>query len=188
MIGGTAMGAPETPNPVPLFVCHANCCRSVMAEYLYRSLGGRALSAGVVEGPELNDRAGAMLRCWGIDASGHRPQRITRALCESADAVFVMGPLYLAQLLAEHGWDMAGKCFLFADPFRLPDGFQAGEFLVRDPSWDMQPPEELIREFAWFRERVAEIRASLEPAGTTSGRLVPASRYLAALERMASDR
>jgi protein-tyrosine-phosphatase len=34
--------------PVPLFVCYANCCRSVLAKYLYESLfpGSRALSAG----------------------------------------------------------------------------------------------------------------------------------------------
>jgi protein-tyrosine-phosphatase len=185
------MDALDTPNPrvpVPLFVCHANCCRSVMAEYLYRNLGGRALSAGVVAGPELNDRADAMLRRWGIDATGHRPQRTTRELCESADAIFVMGPLYLAQVLAEHGWDLAGKSYLFADPFRVPDGFAAGEFLVRDPSWDMQPPEQLTREYAWFRERVAEIRASLGAAGPPPGRLVPASRYRGALEEMVRDR
>jgi hypothetical protein len=170
--------------PVPLFVCHANCCRSVMAEYLYRSLGSVALSAGVEVGAELNDRAAGMLRCWGIDATEHRPKRVTREMCEDAGAIFVMGPSYLARLLGEHGWDLAWKCYLFADPFSVPDGFAAGEFLVHDPSFDMRPPEELIREFAWFRRRVAEIQANLEEEGPESKRLVPATRYSGLLEDM----
>jgi hypothetical protein len=147
-----------------------------MAEYLYRSLGATAHSAGVEVGDELNDRAAGMLRCWGIDATGHRPRRLTRELCDAAGAIFAMGPVYLARLLAEHGWDLAGKSGLFADPFSLPAGFAAGEYLVRDPSFDPGPYEELAREYAWFPARVAEIRSSLEGAGRRS--LVPASRYL----------
>ena len=97
-----------------------------MAEYLYRSLGGMALSAGVEVGDELNDRAAGMLRCWGIDATGHRPRRLTRELCDAAGAIFAMGPLYLGRLLAEHGWDLAGKCYLFADPFSRPGRVRGG--------------------------------------------------------------
>jgi hypothetical protein len=155
-----------------------------MAEYLYRSLGGMALSAGVEVGAELNDRAAGLLRCWGIDATGHRPRRLNRELCEAADAIFAMGPSYLARTLAKHGWDLAGKIYLFADPFSLPAGFAAGEFLVRDPSFDARPTEELIREFAWFRRRVAEIQAALEEGSAERNRLVPASRYLGPLEEM----
>jgi Low molecular weight phosphotyrosine protein phosphatase len=170
--------------PVPLFVCHANCCRSVIAEYLYQSLGSMALSAGVEVGDELNDRAAGMLRCWGIDATGHRPRQLTRELCQAAGSIFVMGPLYLGRLLGEHGWDLAGKCYLFADPFTVPAGFAAGEFLVRDPSFDMRSPEELTREFAWFQRRVGEIRAALEEGGADGSRLVPASRYLPLLDAL----
>lgn len=38
--------------PVPLFVCHANCSRSVLASYLYRDLcpGAPVLSAGLERG------------------------------------------------------------------------------------------------------------------------------------------
>ena len=59
----------------PLFVCHANCCRSVLACYLYRHLCHEAptLSAGLEAGERINDRAERMLREWGIDASAHRP-------------------------------------------------------------------------------------------------------------------
>ena len=47
----------------PLFVCHANCCRSVLARYLYEHLcaGAPALGAGVAAGDVINDRAERML-------------------------------------------------------------------------------------------------------------------------------
>jgi protein-tyrosine-phosphatase len=166
--------------PVPLFVCHANCCRSVLAQYLYENLSGAsyALSAGIEVGDEINDRAAAMLRGWGIDASGHQPRAITRSLCDRADGIFLMGPEYLRQLLARHGTDLAGKAYLFADPFSLPASFQDGEYLVFDPSFDTRPVAALMEEFAWFRERVVQIHAALLGKGPP---LVPAVRYLALL-------
>jgi protein-tyrosine-phosphatase len=163
--------------PVPLFVCHANCCRSVLAQYLYEHLcpGTMALSAGVSCGDEINDRAAAMLRAWGIDAGGHRPRQIDRSLCDRADAIFVMGPEYLRRLLREHGPDLAGKTYLFADPFRVPASLHDGEYLVFDPSFDHRAVEELVREFGWFRDRVVQIHQAL-----VQGRpgLVAAARYI----------
>lgn len=43
----------------PLFVCHANCCRSVLASYLYRHLCGEAsvLSAGFEPGERVSERS-----------------------------------------------------------------------------------------------------------------------------------
>ena len=132
--------------PVPLFVCHANCCRSVMADYLYRHLTGTAaLSAGVEVGEQINDRAAAMLSCWGIDAHRHRPRRLDRALCDEAAAILAMGPLYLARVLLRFGRDLASKSYLFADPFVVPPGFQEDAFLVYDPSFDLRAPDELVR-------------------------------------------
>ncbi len=80
--------------PQPLFVCHANCCRSVLAQYLYENLnpGTFALSAGVEIGDAINQNALLMLQQWGIDASNHEPCQITRSLCDQADAIFAMGP------------------------------------------------------------------------------------------------
>jgi protein-tyrosine-phosphatase len=162
---------------VPLFVCHANCCRSVLAKYLYDHLFPKApsLSAGVEVGDEINDRAAAMLRWWGIDASKHRPRRIDRALCDRADAIFLMGPEYLCRLLGEYGPDLAAKAYLFADPFRLPECVDDATYLVYDPSFDEKPVEELVREFAWFRERLQQIQQGLAENGP---RLVPAAEYL----------
>ncbi|MBI2876323.1 MAG: hypothetical protein HYY20_05525 [Candidatus Tectomicrobia bacterium] len=162
---------------VPLFVCHANCCRSVLAHYLYEHLfpGSQALSAGVAVGDQLNERAAAMLRCWEIDASAHRPRQLDRALCDRADAIFLMSPEYLRRLLQTYGIDLAEKAYLFADPFRLPRSLHDGEYVVHDPSFDGRPTADLVREFAWFRDRVTQIHRALNGDGS---QLVPATRYL----------
>jgi protein-tyrosine-phosphatase len=166
--------------PLPLFVCHANCCRSVLAHYLYEHLcpGATSLSAGVACGDEINDRAEAMLCHWGIDPSRHRPHQLDRVLCDRADAIFLMGPEYLRRLLAEHGADLAAKAYLFADPFSLPHSFRHGEYLVYDPSFDGRRIAELVDEFHWFRQRVRQIHGALHGGG---GTLVPATRYLEVL-------
>ena len=106
----------------PLFVCHANCCRSVLACYLYRHLCNKALalSAGLDMGQRINDRAEQMLREWGIDASAHRPVKLSRVLCAASNAIFVMGPSYLHRMVWEYGEDLADKSYLFADPFSRP--------------------------------------------------------------------
>ncbi|MCI0463044.1 MAG: hypothetical protein L0Z62_39355 [Gemmataceae bacterium] len=166
--------------PAPLFVCHANCCRSVLAGYLYEHLfpGAHALHAGVEAGEQINERAAAMLSRWGIDAGGHSPHQLTRALCDRADGVFLMGPEYLRRLLDEYGDDLAGKAYLFADPFSTPKSFRRGEYLVDDPSFDSRSVGTLIREFEWFRERVSQIHDALWGKGKP---LVPAARYLSVL-------
>src|SRR6476620_12184192 len=160
----------------PLFVCHANCCRSVLAYYLYRHLCNEApaLSAGVEVGERINDRAERMLREWGIDASAHRPQQLSRPLCTEATAIFVMAPPYLHRVVWEYGEDLADKAYLFADPFTRPVSFGNGEYTVVDPSFDNRPTCELTKEFRWMRERVLEIRLALLGSGR---RLVPVSEY-----------
>src|SRR5258707_7694955 len=68
--------------PTPLFVCHANCCRSVLARFLYEHLcpGCPALGAGTSAGDVINDRAEAMLRGWGIEPAEHIPRQLDRPL------------------------------------------------------------------------------------------------------------
>ena len=161
---------------IPLFICHANCCRSVLARYLYEQLCGiPALSAGLDTGERINDRAERMLQAWGIDASGHRPQKVSRQLCHRADAVFVMGPSYLHRLVRDYGEDLAAKSYLFADPFTMPLSFSQGEYHVVDPSFDNRPANQLVEEFAWMRERVVQIRDAFAGNGP---RFVPLSDYL----------
>lgn len=165
---------------MPLFVCHANCCRSVLASYLYRHLGGDApvLSAGFEPGERISERALAMLSRWGIDARGHRPHPLRRALCDEASAIFVMAPSYLHRLLLEYGQDLATRAYLFADPFSRPQVFSHGEYRVSDPSFDERPTEEIVREYAWMRERVCQIRLALLGDGQP---MIPAAEYLGLL-------
>jgi len=160
----------------PLFVCHANCCRSVLACYLYRHLcnGAPAYSAGLDVGERISDRAEGMLREWGIDASAHRPLKVSRNLCAEATAIFVMAPSYLHRLVWEYGEDLADKAYLFADPFTKPVSLGNREYTVVDPSFDNRPISELRKEFAWMRERVLQIRLALLEDGS---RLVPLREY-----------
>ena len=162
---------------IPLFVCHANCCRSVLAQHLYRHLCSDkpALSAGFEPGERINDRAEAMLRNWGIDPGRHEPRRLSREMCEEATAIFIMGPSYLHRLLCDYGEDLARKAYLFADPFTKPVAFNRGEYKVYDPSFDDRPTEELVKEYAWMRERVLQIYLTLLGAGHT---FVPAEEYV----------
>src|SRR5882672_4034506 len=160
----------------PLFVCHANCCRSVLACYLYRHLcRAPARSAGLDPGDEINDRAERLLRAWGIDASDHRPSKVTRVACVAADAIFLMGPSYLHRLMSEHGEDLATKSYLFADPFSRPASFDNREYIVWDPSFDNRPTGELLKAVSWMRDRVLQIGLALLGHGP---RLVPVSEYL----------
>ena len=116
-----------------------------------------------------------MLRAWGIDASAHVPLKVSRDLCAEASAIFVMGPSYLHRVIWEYGEDLAGKAFLFADPFTRPVSFGGEEYKVTDPSFDNRPTRELVKEFEWMRERVLQIRLALRGDGR---RLVPLSEYL----------
>jgi protein-tyrosine-phosphatase len=166
---------------IPLFVCHANCCRSVLAYYCYRHLCADvpALSAGFEPGAGTSERALAMLERWGIDARGHRPSPLHRGLCDEASAIFIMAPSYLHRLLLEYGHDLASKAYLFADPFSRPHFFGHGEYKVHDPSFDERTTLELVREFSWMRERVLQIRLALLGDGRP---MVPAAAYLSLLQ------
>src|SRR5262249_46064706 len=140
----------------------------------------QALSAGIEVGYAINDRAAAMLGAWGVDAGGHRPRPLNRALCERADAIFLMGPEYLRRLLDTYGSDLATKAYLFADPFRRPHSFPHGEYLVYGPSFADCPVAELVGEFAWFRERIVQIHQALRGGDPA---LVPAAHYLDVLQQ-----
>jgi hypothetical protein len=87
-----------------------------------------------------------------------------------------MGPSYLHRMVREYGEDLAGKAYLFADPFSRPASFECGAYRVSDPSGDTRPTSELTAEYAWMRERVQQIRRAL---GGEGPRLVPLSEYLA---------
>ena len=120
-----------------------------------------------------------MLAHWGIDARGHRPQPLHRALCGQAGAIFLMAPAYVHRLLLEFGQDLVDRAYLFADPFTRPQSFANGEYRVSDSSFDERSTQELVREYGWMQERVSEIRQVLLGAG--GRRMIPASEYLSLL-------
>jgi protein-tyrosine-phosphatase len=165
---------------IPLFVCHANCCRSVLAAYLYWQLcpGAVVLSAGLDPGERTSDTALAMLAHWGIDATRHHPTKLDRRRCDEASAIFVMAPPYVRRLLLEYGRDLADKAYLYGQPFRRPQAF-GPEHTVPDPSFDSRPTMQLVEQFSWMRERTLQIRQSLLGHGRA---LVAAASYLNLLE------
>lgn len=161
---------------IPLFVCHANCSRSMIAAYLFRDIAGApALSAGLEAGERPAARSVEMLGHWGIDARAHVPRQIGRAVCEEAGAIFVMAAPYLRRLLIEYGDDLRAKSYLFADPFTRPVCFAHREYAVNDPTWDTRAASELCAEHAWMRDRVAQINDALHGRGRP---LVSAAGYL----------
>jgi protein-tyrosine-phosphatase len=170
----------------PLFICYANCCRSVLAYYLYRHrhADDPALSAGLYPGDCINDRALDMLRFWGIDASGHCPRQVDRELCDLADAIFVMAPAHLRRLLSRCGEDLDQKSYLFADPFSQPRSFHLGAYKVYDPSFDPRPIGQLVQEYHWMRERVQQIGQAMRSRGKV---LVAASEYRPLIEMVDPD-
>jgi protein-tyrosine-phosphatase len=170
----------------PLFICYANCCRSVLAYYLYRNLyaDDPAMSAGLFAGECINDRALRMLRKWGIDASGHCPRQVDGELCNRASAIFVMAPAHLRRLLRLYDEDLHRKTYLFADPFSKPRSFHHGDYKVYDPSFDPRSVEELVHACRWMRERVQHIGLALRSTGNN---LVAASQYLPLIETVDPD-
>jgi arsenate reductase (thioredoxin) len=79
-----------------LFVCLHNAGRSQMSAALFeRAAGGRhrALSAGSEADPDgrVHPQVVEVMGELGVDLSGRRPQRLTRALAEEADVVVTMG-------------------------------------------------------------------------------------------------
>ena len=101
-----------------LFVCTGNTCRSPMAEAIARKF---AIERGLVdidvasagtsswEGAPASDGALLVGMERRLDLSGHRSQQLSRALVESSDLIFTMGPHHLERVEALGG---AGKSFL----------------------------------------------------------------------------
>jgi arsenate reductase len=77
-----------------LFVCLHNAGRSQMSEALFaRATEGRheARSAGTTPGDGVHPEVVTVMAELGIDLSGRRPRRLSRADAEWADVVVTMG-------------------------------------------------------------------------------------------------
>lgn len=83
-----------------LFVCTGNTCRSPMAEYLLRDMAEKAGMSGQLEiasagisacgGEPISENAAEVLLERNIDANRHRAKRVSPALIDWADRIYVM--------------------------------------------------------------------------------------------------
>jgi len=76
-----------------VFVCHANYCRSPVAEYLLKSFGDKNLnitSAGIdpIGIPSMDPRSMDYLKRNDIPFDIHTPKRITSNIIKSSDIIF----------------------------------------------------------------------------------------------------
>ncbi len=99
-----------------LFVCTGNTCRSPLAEAIARKVAiERGLadvdvaSAGTSawDGAAASDGALLVGMERRLDLGSHRSQQLTRALVESSDLIFTMGPHHLERVEALGAGDKA---------------------------------------------------------------------------------
>ena len=99
-----------------LFICTGNTCRSPMAEAIARKIaierglaGVDVASAGTSawDGAAASDGALLVGMERHLDLGSHRSQQLTRALVESADLIFAMGPHHLERVEALGGGEKA---------------------------------------------------------------------------------
>ncbi len=147
-----------------LFVCTGNSCRSVMADYLLKSvLAGRndieVLSAGT--GVFIQSTASAetitVLRSDGIDATDHLSQPINSVLLKKADLIFVMTRAHRIQVL-ERVPEVEKRVYLLKEFANIPSGFQM-ELDIPDP---IGRSHQAYKEcYAVIKEAVHKIRGLL---------------------------
>jgi protein-tyrosine phosphatase len=165
-----------------LFVCHANICRSPMAERLARhELGeNRAASAGTHALPDepMHPSAARVLRERGADPDGFRSRRLSAELVASADLVLTATRQERSVCVALAP-SAVGRAFTIRQFGRLAGAVPrrkatTAELLdeIRAVRGRLQPvgPEEddladpVYGSVADFRACATEIRRSLDPA------------------------
>ena len=99
-----------------LFICTGNTCRSPMAEAIARQIAAErgladvvvaSAGTGAYDGSTASDGALLVGMERHLDLGAHRSQQLTRALVQSADLIFAMGPHHLERVEALGGGDKA---------------------------------------------------------------------------------
>lgn len=101
-----------------LFICHANVCRSFMAQELMKKLlpSAEVFSRGLYADPELSvpQKVLQFLAQSQIPPAPHTPAQLTEADLQRADFVFCMEPRHL-DFLADRYAQYTGKLWLLND-------------------------------------------------------------------------
>ena len=121
-----------------LFVCHGNICRSPMGEYILKDMVKKAglshrfeIASAAVSTEEIGNPvyppARAELKRHGIDCTGHRARRITRADLDYYDRIYYMdksNERWLRRMFPGE-WDQKCRMLLEHD---VADPWYTGDF------------------------------------------------------------
>lgn len=120
-------------------VCHGNICRSVMAEYIFKSLANKeglsddffVDSAAVSQeeiGSSIYPQTRKVLEKHGVPIGNHRARQITKSDLESFDEIYIMDELNLSWLKRRFPQSLLKNVHLLDGPNEIEDPWYTGRF------------------------------------------------------------